>query len=126
MKDEFLATLSHELRTPMNAVLGWTRMLRAGVVRTDRVPGALEAVERNAVAQNRLIEDLLDVSRIVTGKFRLDVQPVDLRALVEAAIDGDAAGRRPPRSCACRPISIATPGPSSATRSGCSRRCGTC
>ncbi len=87
MKDEFLATLSHELRTPMNAVLGWTRMLRAGVVRSDRVPGALEAVERNAVAQNRLIEDLLDVSRIVTGKFRLDVQPVDLRALIAAAID---------------------------------------
>ena len=86
LKDEFLATLSHELRTPMNAVLGWLQMLRSGAVQPDRVAHALEAVERNAAIQNRLIEDLLDVSRIVTGKFRLEMQDVDLRGLLDAAL----------------------------------------
>ena len=86
LKDEFLATVSHELRTPMNAVLGWLQMLRSGAVQPDRVAHALEAVERNASMQNRLIEDLLDVSRIVSGKFRLDIQDVDLGSLLEAAL----------------------------------------
>ena len=86
LKDEFLATLSHELRTPMNAVLGWLQMLRSGAVAPERVPQALEAVERNAAMQNRLIEDLLDVSRIVTGKLHLDVQDVDLRDVLDAAL----------------------------------------
>jgi PAS domain S-box-containing protein len=88
VKDQFLATLSHELRTPMNAVLGWTQMLRAGVVRGDRAEAALETIERNAVAQQRLIDDLLDVSRIVTGKFRLETQPVDMATVVRAAVQG--------------------------------------
>jgi len=85
-KDEFLATLSHELRTPLNAVLGWTRMLRSGSVPAAKVPRALEVIEHNANAQVRLVEDLLDLSRIITGKFRLDVQPTHLSTSVEAAV----------------------------------------
>jgi signal transduction histidine kinase len=77
-KDEFLATLSHELRTPLNAVLGWARMLRGGAVSKDKMARAFEVVERNALAQLDLVEDLLDLSRVITGKFRLDVQPVNL------------------------------------------------
>ncbi len=86
-KDEFLATLSHELRTPLNAVLGWARMLRDGDVRGERRAHALEVIERNAEAQLRLVEDLLDVSRIITGKLRLDVQRIELPPIIEAAIE---------------------------------------
>jgi len=86
-KDEFLATLSHELRTPLNAVLGWARMLRAGSVPASKMSRAFDVIERNAVAQLDLVEDLLDLSRIITGKFRLDVAPVDLRAAIEAAVE---------------------------------------
>ena len=87
LKDEFLATLSHELRTPLNAVLGWTRMLRTGVLDPATSTRALEVIERNAGAQLQLIEDLLDVSRIITGKLRLDVGPVEPAVVVEAALD---------------------------------------
>jgi His Kinase A (phospho-acceptor) domain len=87
LKDEFLATLSHELRTPLNAVLGYTQMLRGGVIGEDRVPAVLETIERNARLQRQLIEDVLDVSRIITGKFRLDVQPVDLAQVIADAIE---------------------------------------
>jgi CheY-like chemotaxis protein len=87
LKDEFLATLSHELRTPMNAVLGWARVLRS----TNADPGTrergLESIERNARAQARLIEDLLEISRIVTGKLRLQIREVDLAAIVDTAVD---------------------------------------
>ena len=86
-KDEFLAVLSHELRTPLNAVYGWSRMLLTGQVDRDKTQRALEAIVRNANAQLQLIDDLLDVSRVITGKMRLDVRPVDLRAVVEAALD---------------------------------------
>jgi signal transduction histidine kinase/ActR/RegA family two-component response regulator len=86
-KDEFLALLSHELRTPLNAVYGWARMLRAGEVRPEAVPRALDAIVRNADAQVRLIDDLLDVSRVITGKMRLDVRTVDLKTVVEDALD---------------------------------------
>ena len=86
-KDEFLAVLSHELRTPLNAVYGWARMLRAGQIRGERAERALEAIERNANAQVQLIDDLLDVSRVVTGKMRLDVRTVDLTIVVEGALD---------------------------------------
>ena len=86
-KDEFLATLSHELRTPLNAVLGWTRMLREGTISAGKSPRALEVIERNAVAQLDLVEDLLDLSRIITGKFRLDIAPVDLGAAIAAAVE---------------------------------------
>ena len=87
LKDEFLATLSHELRTPLNAVLGWTRVLRTAPVDEATQARALESVERNARAQARLIEDLLEVSRIVTGKLRLRIADVDLAAIVMAAVE---------------------------------------
>jgi signal transduction histidine kinase len=86
VKDEFFATLSHELRTPMNAVLGWVRMLRSGAVQASRVEDALQAVERNATIQHRMIEDLLDVSRVVTGKLRLDFSDVDVAELAAASL----------------------------------------
>ena len=87
LKDEFLATLSHELRTPLNAVLGWARVLRTTTVAPDTHGRALETIERNARAQARLIDDLLEVSRIVTGKLRLQVCAADLAAIVDAAVD---------------------------------------
>jgi len=87
VKDEFLATLSHELRTPLNAVLGWAITLRGGRLDEATTARALEAIERNARAQSQLIEDLLDISRIVTGKLRLDVRPVEPAAVIEAALD---------------------------------------
>ncbi|HEX8000945.1 MAG TPA: PAS domain S-box protein [Pyrinomonadaceae bacterium] len=87
-KDEFLATLSHELRTPLTAMLGWTRLLRTSNLDEPTTEHALETVERNARAQAQLIEDLLDVSRIITGKVRLEVHPVELVPLIEAAVDG--------------------------------------
>ena len=96
LKDEFLATLSHELRTPLNAILGWTRLLRAGAVPPASADRALEKVERNAQSQARLIEDLLEVSRITTGKLRLELRSVDLAAIVHAAVESirPAAGPR--------------------------------
>ena len=87
LKDEVLATLSHELRTPLNAILGWTRLLRAGALPPGSGDRALEKVERNAQAQVRLIEDLLEVSRITTGKLRLELRAVDLAAIVNAAVE---------------------------------------
>ena len=87
IKDEFLATLSHELRTPLNAVLGWAITLRSGRLDKATAERALDAIERNARAQSQLIEDLLDISRIVTGKLRLDVRPVEPAAVIEAALD---------------------------------------
>jgi signal transduction histidine kinase/ActR/RegA family two-component response regulator len=91
-KDEFLAVLSHELRTPLTPVLGWVRMLRAGTLKPDAVGRALETVERNTRLQVQLVEDLLDVSRIITGKLRLEVRPVALDDVVDAALDAVAAG----------------------------------
>ncbi len=87
LKDEFLAMLSHELRTPLNAVLGWTQMLQTGALGEATEVRALASIRRNAEAQQRLVEDLLDVSRIVTGKFPLDRRPFDVGAAVTAAID---------------------------------------
>ncbi len=87
LKDEFLATLSHELRTPLNAVLGWARVLRATRADEETQTRGLESIERNARAQARLIEDLLEISRIVTGKLRLQVRQVDLAAIIDTAVD---------------------------------------
>lgn len=88
LKDEFLATVSHELRTPLTAMLGWVQMLRAGQITTEeRRARALETIERNARAQSQLVEDLLDVSRIVSGKLQLHVERVDVAAIVEAALE---------------------------------------
>ncbi|HEY5619089.1 MAG TPA: CHASE domain-containing protein [Vicinamibacterales bacterium] len=86
-KDEFLATLSHELRTPLNAVLGWLSMLRTGSLPEERRRHALEVIDRNARLQAHLIEDLLDVSRIVTGKMRLDLQPLTIASTASAVVD---------------------------------------
>ena len=85
--DEFLATVSHELRTPLNAMLGWTRLLRANQLAESQREKAMEAIERNAVIQTQLIGDLLDVSRIISGKMRLDIVPVELVGVIDAAID---------------------------------------
>ena len=86
-KDEFLATMSHELRTPLNAVLGWIQILRSGAGAPENRERALATIERNARAQAQIIDDLLDVSRIVTGKFALKSGPVDLVSVVEGALE---------------------------------------
>jgi len=86
-KDEFLAVVSHELRTPLNAILGWTRILRSGLVGEDKRERALATIERNATAQQKLIEDILDVSRIISGKVQIDRTVVDLGAVVRAFVD---------------------------------------
>jgi PAS domain S-box-containing protein len=86
-KDEFLATVSHELRTPLNAIVGWCGMLRSGRLDKPTVDRAIEIIDRNAKVQAQLIEDILDVSRIITGKLGLDVRPVELAQIIEAAVD---------------------------------------
>ena len=87
LKEEFLATISHELRTPLSAILGWTRMLRLGQLSEEDHVKALDTIERNARAQAQLIDDLLDVSRIVTGKLRMDVRPSDPNSFIDAAVE---------------------------------------
>ena len=87
MKDEFLATLSHELRTPLSAILGWSQLLASGQMDAKEVKEGLETIERNARLQTQLIEDLLDMNRIVSGKVRLDVQRTNLADVVEAAVN---------------------------------------
>ena len=87
LKDEFLATLSHELRTPLNAILGWIRIVRSADLPPNTRTRALESIERNAALQARLIEDLLEVSRIVTGKLHLQTRRTDLAAIVDAAVE---------------------------------------
>lgn len=87
LKEEFLATVSHELRNPLNAILGWSRMLRAGQIPEAGMAKALDTIERNARTQTQLIDDLLDVSRIITGKLRMDVRPVDPIVFIEAAVE---------------------------------------
>ncbi|MET0390563.1 MAG: PAS domain-containing sensor histidine kinase, partial [Polyangiales bacterium] len=86
-KDEFLATVSHELRTPLNAILGWASLLRTSELANDKREHALEVIERNARSQAQLIEDLLDVSRIISGTLRLESRPVDLVTIIESALD---------------------------------------
>jgi PAS domain S-box-containing protein len=87
LKDEFLATLSHELRTPLTSILGWASMIRNGEVEGSNAARAIETIERNARSQARLIDDLLDVSRIITGNLRLDLHPLNLAPIVETALD---------------------------------------
>lgn len=87
LKDEFLATLSHELRTPLNAILGWTAMMKTGALDENRTKHALTTIERNARVQAQLIEDLLDLSRVITGKLRLELVPIDLAETADAAAD---------------------------------------
>jgi signal transduction histidine kinase len=87
LKDDFLATLSHELRTPLNAILGYARMLRNGVVEPEKQPRAIEIIERNAASLTQIVADVLDVSRIVSGKLQLRLEPVDLGRIVTDALD---------------------------------------
>ena len=87
MKDEFLATLSHEIRTPLNAILGWSQIMQAAGVEDESVRQGLEVIERNARAQAQIIDDLLDMSRIISGKIRLETQPVDLTAAARSAVE---------------------------------------
>jgi signal transduction histidine kinase/DNA-binding response OmpR family regulator len=87
MKDEFLATVSHELRTPLTAILGWTRIIRGGKLDPARFIRGLDVIERNGRAQAAIIDDILDVSRIITGKLRLELDAIDLPPMVQAAID---------------------------------------
>lgn len=99
MKDEFLATLSHELRTPLNAILGWSQILQREFPKPDELGQGLEVIARNARAQAQIIEDLLDMSRIISGKVRLDVQRLDLAAVVKSSLEtiapaADAKGIR--------------------------------
>jgi PAS domain S-box-containing protein len=112
LKDEFLATISHELRTPLTAILGWAHMLRTDQLNGDSVHKAVETIERNARAQAQLIDDLLDVSRIITGKLRVDVRPVDPNAFIETAIEAvrpaaEAKGVRVQRIMDTGSISVA-------------------
>ena len=87
LKDQFLATVSHELRTPLNAILGWARMLSSGRIDERTSKHAIQVIERNARSQAQLIDDLLDVSRIISGKLRLNITAVELRSIVELALD---------------------------------------
>jgi PAS domain S-box-containing protein len=87
LKEEFLATISHELRTPLSAILGWARMLRTGQLSPENSAKALDTIERNARAQAQLVDDLLDVSRIITGKLRMDVRPSDPNSFIDAAVE---------------------------------------
>jgi signal transduction histidine kinase/CheY-like chemotaxis protein len=87
LKDEFLATASHELRTPLTAIIGWAHMLRKGNLNEVTAARALETIERNAKSQAQLVEDILDVSRVITGKLRLNIESVDVASVINAAID---------------------------------------
>ena len=87
-KDEFLATLSHELRTPLSAILGWSHLVRTGKLDEPQLSRAFETIERNARSQSQLIDDLLDVSRIITGKLQIEPRPVDLCAIIEDVLEG--------------------------------------
>jgi signal transduction histidine kinase/AmiR/NasT family two-component response regulator len=87
LKDEFLCTVSHELRTPLNAINGWAQMLRSGRLDAVEADHAIETIVRNAKSQNQLIDDLLDVSRIITGRMRLNVAPLKLDSVIEAAVE---------------------------------------
>jgi PAS domain S-box-containing protein len=87
LRDEFLATISHELRTPLNAILGWATLLKGGRLGPGKMAEAIEIIERNARAQVRLVDDLLDVSRVITGKLQLDVRPVAVLPLVQTVLE---------------------------------------
>jgi PAS domain S-box-containing protein len=87
LKDEFLATVSHELRTPLNAIMGWAEMLRTGRLDDEMTAQAYETIARNAISQARIIDDILDVSRIITGKLRIDAEPVELAAITGTVVE---------------------------------------
>ena len=112
LKDEFLMTLSHELRTPLNAVWGWTRILRAGGVGDHRLARGLEVIDRNAAVQLRLIEDLLDISSIIAGKLRIEMEPTDMQLIVAAVVDS----ARPAAEVKNVTLTVSTPAAASLVR----------
>ncbi len=107
LKDEFLAMLSHELRTPLNAILGWLQILRQSAVGTEKHARALDIIERNASAQQQIINDILEVSQIVRGQLRLEMRPVDIVAAVETAIESV----RPTLAAKRQSLTVAVPSP---------------
>ncbi|MBC7051988.1 hybrid sensor histidine kinase/response regulator, partial [Salmonella enterica subsp. enterica serovar Enteritidis] len=87
LKDEFLATVSHELRTPLSSILGWAKLLQEGRSDAAFIAKGLEVIERNARSQQRIIDDILDLARIITGQLRVDTEPVDLVALTTEVVE---------------------------------------
>ena len=113
LKDDFLATLSHELRTPLNAVLGYAQLLTSGVLPVERIPHAYQAIQRNAQAQARLVESLLDLSRVLAGKLELSVEDITLSTPLEAAVDAvrpDAARKGVVLDVSPRAKTLSVPG----------------
>jgi signal transduction histidine kinase/ActR/RegA family two-component response regulator len=108
-KDEFLSILSHELRTPLNAILGWSQVLRQQKLSEEKIGRALETIERNAKSQAQLIEDILDISRIITGKLRLEARPVKLIAIIEAAIESMRVAAETKSICIQSTLDFSTP-----------------
>ncbi len=98
LKDEFLATLSHELRTPLNAILGWVQIWQGGALSAERKAMAIDVIGRNAKLQTQLIEDILDVSRIISGKLEVERVPVALSQVIETAVDAAVPAPRRSRS----------------------------
>jgi len=125
LQDQFPATLSHELRTSLNVILGYARMLQTNAIGPSDAPRAIDVIERNAVAQSQLVDDLLDMSRITTGKIRLDPQPVPVVTILRDAVEGVKTSRRR-RGSRWQSISTRLPAPCGPTRRGCSRCSGTC
>ena len=112
LKDEFLATVSHELRTPLTAILGWSRMLQSHSLDQEMAANAIETIRRNAKAQSQIIDDILDVSRIITGKLPLDLNPLELSPVIAAAVDvvrptAEAKGIRIETELPAQPIVVA-------------------
>ena len=126
IKDEFLATLSHELRTPLNAIFGWVQLIKLSPGDTDAVAEGVDVIDRNVRVQTQLIEDLLDMSRIISGKVRLDVKRVELAEVDRRRARIGPARARWPKKSASRKSSTPRPAPSAATPPGCSRCSGTC
>src|SRR5262249_49118878 len=87
LKDEFLATISHELRTPLTSILGWARMLTRGGLSESQTHHAFEVIQRSAELQSRLVDDILDTSRIITGRFNLEASPIEVGSILQAAVD---------------------------------------
>ena len=107
MKDEFLAILSPELRTPLNAVVGWAHILRTGKLPADQLREGFNTIERNARVQAQIIEDLLDMSRIISGKIRLEVRQMDLPSVIKESIEticsaAEEKGYPPANHCGSR------------------------
>ena len=124
-KDEFIAVVSHELRTPLNAILGWARLLAGGGLEAPEIREAVAVIERNALSQSQLIEDLLDISRIISGKLRLDLRSVDVPEVVQEAVRAVQRVRKT-AACASRACSTRARVPSRAIPTACGRSCGTC